>query len=207
MGNFSWTEDSLRWMQDAAAYGDYYERLAGWIKAYLPASARVLEAGCGTGALSRALAPWVASVTALDVSALALEGLLSDRPANVHPVVADAFAYKPKLPFDALLLCYFARPSEFLRLSPLCRGTAILICDAGRSPAYEAALTAQGIPFDRSLFSLRLDQPLRSYEDAGAYATHYGRTDAAVRQDDPVFPYLYEITRNMALLCYPCGGQ
>jgi len=206
MGNFSWTKDSLRWMRDAAAYGDYYERLAGWIKSYLPASSRVLDAGCGTGALSRALAPWADSVTALDTSAPALQGLMADRPPNVCPVVADAFSYKPARPFDVLLLCYFAHPDEFLRLSHLCQGAVILICDEERSAAYEAALTAHGIPFDKSLLSLRLDQPLRSYEEAKAYAAHYKRSEAARRQDDAAFPYLYEITRNMALLRYPCGG-
>ena len=196
----------MRWMQDAAACGDHYERLAGWIKDCLPASSRVLDAGCGTGALSRALAPWVESVTALDSSALALEALMADRPSNVYPVEADAFSFEPAQPFDVLLLCYFARPDEFLQLSYLCRGTVILICDEGRSPAYETALRASGIPFEKSLLSLRLDQPLRSHEDAEAYAAHYKRSAAARRQDDTTFPYLYEITRNMARLCYASGS-
>lgn len=196
----------MRWMLDAADYGDYFERLAGWILARMPASPRVLDAGCGTGALGRALAPQVKSVTALDASALALAALMADHPANLSPVVADAFSYEPAQPFDVLLLCYFARADEFLRLTRLSRGTAILVCDDARSAAYEAALTARGVPFDRSRLSLRFDQPLRSRADALAYAAHYKRSTAPRRQDDPTFPYLCEITRNMALLCYACGG-
>ncbi len=205
MGDFIWTEDVLRWTRCAAAASEYYPRLASRIAAYLPPSASVLDAGCGAGQLSMALSPYVKRIVALDRSALALSGL-AGCPGNVLPLEADAFAYEPENRFDALLLCYFAHPDEFMQLSRLCRGKAFLVCDAARSAAYEETLTRHNILFCKECFSLRLDQPLRSLEDARAYAARYGRP-LAKRSENQEFPYRDSILREMALLRYSCGGR
>lgn len=205
MGDFIWTEESLRWLHDAAEQSGYYEALAARLAPWLRPGDRVLELGCGTGALAVALSPHVQSVTALDSSARALSAL-TERPANVFPVCADAFSYVPDAPFDALLLCYFARPDEFIALSRLCRGTVLLLCDTRRSKAYRQALRTSGVPFAAERFSLAFDQPLRSEEAALAYAVHYGRPSARFTGDAD-FPYRDEITRDITLLRYPAGGN
>lgn len=194
----------MRWMCDAAGESGYFEALALKLAPYLDAEARVLELGCGTGALALALSPYVKSVTALDASALALSAL-KEYPANVLPVCADAFSYAPETPFDTMLLCYFSRPDELMQLSRLCHGQALLICDAQRSAAFELFLLDKGIAFEAERFSLPFDQPLRSREEARAYVAYYNRPMAAYT-GDARFPYRDAINRNMALLRYDCGG-
>ena len=63
---FEWNADKVRFMEDAAAWGDFHARLAAALAPYL--GGRICDAGCGTGHLSLALSPYVKQVTAVDVS-------------------------------------------------------------------------------------------------------------------------------------------
>ena len=67
---FEWNADKVRFMEDAAAWGDFHARLAAALAPYL--EGRICDAGCGTGHLSLALSPYVKQVTAVDVSASAI---------------------------------------------------------------------------------------------------------------------------------------
>ena len=69
---FQWNEEKLRFMEDAAAWGDFHARLAATLAPYLPGDGHICDAGCGTGHLSLALSPYVRQVTAVDVSGEAL---------------------------------------------------------------------------------------------------------------------------------------
>ncbi|MDO4572455.1 MAG: methyltransferase domain-containing protein [Clostridia bacterium] len=206
MGDFLWTPDAVRWMRDAAAKSGYYQRLAGRILPYLPPQARLLDAGCGTGELARALAPHAACVTAMDVSAPALDAL-RDCPDNVRPLLADAFRHEPEEPYDALLLCYFARPGEFLKLSRLSRGPVCLVCDRKRRDDYARRLEAADLSWREERFRLRFDQPLRTREEALRYAAHYALPPGSIRRSgDAEFGYAIRKTRDIALMCYEAGG-
>jgi ubiquinone/menaquinone biosynthesis C-methylase UbiE len=55
---------------------------------------RVLDAGCGTGALACALAPHVAEVVGVDASPLAIEGARTAAPGNCTFEVGDATALR-----------------------------------------------------------------------------------------------------------------
>lgn len=65
---------------------------------------RLLEVGCGLGTLTRAFAPEVAHVTAIDVSAHALaQARAAGAPANVEFVEADALQFRTRAKFDVVL--------------------------------------------------------------------------------------------------------
>lgn len=113
---FFWDEDNLRWMEDAANYTGYYQKLAKMILPYVKKEDTVCELGCGPGYLACALAPGVSQITALDISGLAIaklgEKLASNHIANIRPVLADWHTwqpreYSPNGKFDVVLLSYF----------------------------------------------------------------------------------------------------
>ena len=80
---FQWNEEKLRFMEDAAAWGDFHARLAAALAPYLPGDGHICDAGCGTGHLSLALSPYVRQVTAVDVSGEAL-ALLAENCRKRH---------------------------------------------------------------------------------------------------------------------------
>ena len=61
---FQWNEEKLRFMEDAAAWGDFHARLAATLAPYLPGDGHICDAGCGTGHLSLARSPYVRQVPA-----------------------------------------------------------------------------------------------------------------------------------------------
>ena len=63
---FQWNAEKVRFMEDAAAWGDFHARLAAELAPYLPRDGHVCDAGCGTGHLALALSPYVKRVTAVD---------------------------------------------------------------------------------------------------------------------------------------------
>ncbi|MEL7091847.1 MAG: class I SAM-dependent methyltransferase [Pseudomonadota bacterium] len=75
-------------ISDIGAYHQTLER----VRSYLPANARVLELGCGTGGTALELAPYVAHYVASDYSAGMIdEAHLRDAPDNVSFEVADVY--------------------------------------------------------------------------------------------------------------------
>lgn len=62
---FQWNAEKVRFMEDAAAWGDFHARLAAELAPYLPRNGHVCDAGCGTGHLALALSPYVKRVTAV----------------------------------------------------------------------------------------------------------------------------------------------
>ncbi len=81
---------------DASSCGDF-----GWLTAVLPPPpARVLDAGCGEGALSRWLAAAGYDVTSIDVDPAAVAAA---RSAGVPAVRADLASYDDA-PFDAVVI-------------------------------------------------------------------------------------------------------
>ena len=99
---FQWNAEKVRFMEDAAAWGDFHARLAAELAPYLPRDGHVCDAGCGTGHLALALSPYVKRVTAVDVSAQAL-ALLTENcrkrgAANIDIRCGDIARLPPEQP-------------------------------------------------------------------------------------------------------------
>jgi SAM-dependent methyltransferase len=93
--------------------------LSGILLELLDAQAgeRVLDAGCGIGALSGRIAARGARVTGIDILGVLLEQARLANP-GVEFIEADLLAYRPAQLFDAVfahaLLDWFKRPGEAL---------------------------------------------------------------------------------------------
>ena len=92
-----WTPDILRFMEDADRLSPYYRDLARLAAAQFPRGGRVLDAGCGMGQLSLALAEHAGHIDAVDRSEQAIAHLAEEarraEATNVHPHCADMFSW------------------------------------------------------------------------------------------------------------------
>ena len=194
---FQWNAEKVRFMEDAAAWGDFHARLAAELAPYLPRDGHVCDAGCGTGHLALALSPYVKRVTAVDVSAQAL-ALLAENcrkrgAANIDIRCGDIARLPPEQPYDAMVFCFFGHIEEILTISAAqCRGTVLAVmrndgCHRfsaaqgavrhGGYPRGAAELTARGIPFHAVERELPMGQPFRTIDDARRFFQLYRRPD------------------------------
>ena len=194
---FEWNADKVRFMEDAAAWGDFHARLAAELAPYLPRDGHVCDAGCGTGHLALALAPYVKRVTAVDISDQAL-ALLAENSrkrgiANIDIRCGDIARLPPEQPYDAMVFCFFGHIEEILAISAAqCRGTVLavmrndgchrfsaarLAIRRGGYPRGKAELMARGIHFHAAERELPMGQPFRTLDDARRFFQLYQPPD------------------------------
>ena len=192
---FYWDEERVRFMEDAAAWGDFHARLAAELAESLPPESRICDAGCGTGHLSLALSPYVRQVTAVDVSQQVLS-LLADNcrkrnVTNIHIRCGDIHSLPPEQPYDAMVFCFFGHMDEILSLAAAqCRGTVLAVMRSDSCHRFSAGrpvmrcggytrgretLRALGIPFQAREMELPMGQPFRSLADARRFFELYRR--------------------------------
>ena len=113
----SWTPDVVRFMEDAAQASPYFRDLAALVAAECPRGGRILDAGCGMGQLSLALAPHAGRVDAVDRAPEAVAYLREavrqggEAAVRVHPVLGDMFALRRapgERPYDLAVFCLSA---------------------------------------------------------------------------------------------------
>lgn len=201
---FVWDDDRVRFMADAAGYGDYHARLASEITSRLAPGLRICDAGCGTGHLSLALAPCAAQVTAVDISEKPLRVLANAvkhrNIQNIEIRCGDVRACPPAVPYDAMIFCFFGQIEEILQIaSEQCRGTVLAAVrnharhrfSAGAHPIdggfarTSEVLRARGVPFETQTLALECGQPFRTMADARAFFRLYSRdSDPSLISDD-----------------------
>lgn len=191
---FGWIQRSVSFMREASEYGRYYEALASRIAPSVK-DKRVLDAGCGLGYLSLALAPYCKSVLAADREPLALnvlkENIVSHNINNIDVFEGDMFGFTPKEPFDAVVFCFFGDTGESLRLARRClipSGKVIMIKKAWKKHRFTlsgkaivghtldgtlARLDELKLPYSLDKLELEMGQPLRSLSDAAEFFTIY----------------------------------
>ena len=190
---FQWNEEKLRFMEDAAAWGDFHARLAAELAPYLPRDGHICDAGCGTGHLSLALSPYVRQVTAVDISGQALELLAENcRKRHITNIAirrGDIAQLPPEVPYDAMVFCFFGHIEEILAISAAqCRGTVLAIMRSDAAHRFSAAqpairrggylrgreeLERRGTPFSAAERGLPMGQPFRTLSDARRFFELY----------------------------------
>ena len=222
-----WSEDTIRFMEDASLYGNYHKELAEALFPFLPGDGHVCDVGCGLGHLALALAEKCRQVTAVDASARALRGLRTRQlPSNLRVLQGDIFTMKES--YDAMVFCYFGKPEEILGLGKTqCTGRILVVrrdCGVHRFsgasvPRKEPnvnrltqALQDRGIPYHSRNLSLELGQPFRREEDALAFFRLYNKSDRPVLREDlremltltgrEDFPLYYPNIREMELIVF-----
>ena len=222
-----WSPETVAFMADAADYGQYYRELAKSLLPYLPLEGHVCDAGCGIGSLALELSKHCREVTAVDLSAAALEQARKlPVPNNLRLIHGDIM----ELPhiYDAMVFCYFGKAHDILRLaSTSCQGNIVVVrrdCrqhrfSAGpveRKPHSMDLLTQElrrlGIEYDHRPLSLELGQPFRSFEDAVAFFTLYNKSTVAVDPErirrelislqHPIFKLYYPCVRDMEVIVF-----
>lgn len=181
-----WGEETIRWFIDAGAYTGFHKALAKLILPHLEPGDTLCDAGCGVGRLDLELAPFVTSITAVDVSENAIDILRRDAETlgigNLRTENCDAETLEGT--FDVVLLSFFGQ-TDMKGFLKLCRRRLIRIADAGYSsglyparhrehvketvPVVAARLEAAGVGFRLETAELEFGQPLRSMRDAEAY--------------------------------------
>ncbi len=226
MSEFVWTDESIRWMRDAAYESRYYQTIAQQVAAYLPPSARVFDAGGGLGDLARWLSYYVEHVTVMERDPKAVAAVRVLCPQNVTAMLGDVFTYLPDRQFDALVLCFFGKANEILPLARELSGGktfVIQIAEPGRGFSLdsqakhretiadaERALQTEGVTYKKIAFEVEHGQPLRSIEDAVAFFSHYSKRAVTqeeveprlTKTDNEAFPFYVPQKRSLAMLIF-----
>lgn len=117
---FLWTEESIKWIDQAAIYTGYYKKLANAIKEYLSPSDHICEIACGTGHLAMELSPYVRKINAVDISEQAIEFAMKKKSTlkegtiggNVYFKACDWQEYCTDKNFDVIIFTYFGIQEE-----------------------------------------------------------------------------------------------
>lgn len=195
-----WTDETLSYLRDATAHSRYYTIIAEKIAPHLPPHANLCDAGCGTGALSLALLPHCAAITAIDQNELAIGELRRSLPrAGLTAVCADVATFSPDPLFNAMIFCLFGSAEDALRIAARqCCGDVFLIkrdydrhrFSTGELPLGEHAalhtervLTQFGVPYEAERFTADFGQPFRSLDEAERFFALYNRSPDAFSRD------------------------
>ena len=211
---FVWTPDMIRFMQAANERNDYHARLAAILAPKLSNCRTLCDAGCGLGALSAALSPYFASITAADVSGEALDVLRrtihAQQLGNITPLQCDLLTSEDRTQYDAMLFCFFGSLAEILPVARRqCAKTLIIIkknYDLHRfsltdqpirgetASAVCETLREMGVPFEFDAQELEHGQPFASLDDAVRFFRIYSRDeDPGAVAPETVLPRLRQI--------------
>ena len=202
---YHWTDDMIRFMTDASAYGNYHRKLAEIVLPYLEGTTRLCDAGCGLGDLSIALSPSIPEITAIDIKPQAINVLsrhCTERNiSNIRTINHDIHSCPPPEPYDGMVFRYFGRSEDILNIAgEQCRGTVVVIkknysrhrFSVGNYPTghddythMQTILQSKKIPFENRRISLEFGQPFRCFEDVRTFFKCYSRDeDPSVLTDE-----------------------
>ena len=186
-----WSPDHIRFMEDAAAYGNFHAQLLHHILPLLPAEGRICDAGCGLGHLALALAPYCREITACDIAESPLAVLRNKAPDHLTVLHGDIRSNVPNLPYDGMVFSFFGDPEMILSVAQRqCIGPVIVIQRASYRHRFASAGVPEHRKFDRELvdllrekemdyqtfpLSLEFGQPFRSRKDALLFFSLYSQ--------------------------------
>jgi len=183
---FTWDEKNIKWFLDAAEYTGFYRDLAQKIIPYLEPGDALCDVGCGLGRLAFALAPHVASLTAIDVNEVVLDILKRDAAplglTNLHAGFGDAAELSGV--FDVVLLCFFGETDTPGMLKHSRRSLIRVVNADNRTNLYpeqyrsrvketvagvRKELASLNLEYRLDEYAIEFGQPLRNMEDAKKY--------------------------------------
>jgi len=200
---FTWSEDGIRWYEDAAAWTGYHVRIAEKLSGYLNPEDEICDVGCGTGSLSAELTSTVRKITSVDVDDRALDCLRTKiRNGGISNIEIRHMDYTclPEDFCDVVVACSFGvfakNGASFLKLAKkrlIMVKRKILASREGFSKDYgrgnmaymdEKYLQENHIPYRMESYEDDFGQPLRSREDAVRFTEHYRMNSAEESVDD-----------------------
>lgn len=214
---YHWTEDMIRFMKDASAYGTYHRQLASILQPYFSGSRHVCDAGCGLGDLSLELAGAIPEITSIDIKPQAVEVLREHctqrKITNIHAITGDIRTWKPDKPYDGMIFCFFGKSEEILEIAhSQCRGPVAVVkkdynthrFSVGNYPTgpdgfsrMQLILSERKIPFEQQRAVIEFGQPFRCFEDIRKFYLCYMRDeDPSVLTDEFLKNKVIETGRN-----------
>lgn len=138
---FLWTEESIRFYEQAAIFSRFHECIAKEISEFITDEDHVVDLGCGLGFLSLQLSKLCRNVTAVDCDQNVLEALkvnmLENDIRNIQIQHSDWHKIRKIPKWDIVVASFFGRSQEdmdsFLRL---CRKKVIFIFPNGESEGF-----------------------------------------------------------------------
>lgn len=221
-----WGSEAVRFMEDASEFGNYHEQLTRILLPLLPRDGHICDAGCGLGYLALCLSRYCREVTAVDLSASAIDALLrKDIPDNLHVFCRDIHSMQAC--YDAMIFCYFGRTNEILQIArKQCRGKVVIVkrncaehrfstgCVPLRHTAGKALqeLDHLCIPYESRTIELEFGQPFRCESDAVRFFELYNKNSLPVREEEVLsqlvplnqeeFPLYLPARRRMELIAF-----
>lgn len=219
----NWTPEAVRFRLDAARVNGFEQKLADRLARYLPVGAHICDAGCGLGDLSLALAERGYRVTAVDTDERALTELRRRAHDGIDVVCADVLTMQPKMPYDAMVFCFFCGTAETVAaVRRQCSGQAFLIKRDSASHRFGKSaqkphrftleqtcceLNAMNMDYRVERFTAEMGQPLRSLREATEFFAlyHWDMLPKEVEAqlvpcDSAEFPFYYPVEAPLGLI-------
>ncbi|MGI6193397.1 MAG: class I SAM-dependent methyltransferase [Christensenellales bacterium] len=173
---FLWNPDMIRFMRDASEHTGYHRALASRIHSYLGPKPEIVDAGCGLGYLSLALSQKAGMVVAVDKNHAPLEVLKENIKkrgvTNVLPVCADLEELELPGARSAVVFCFCGDGKLVVNTAKRLKARKAFSIGSMRGKRDEDKesvpdlLQRHGLPHQEEFFTLSLDQPFRTEEDA-----------------------------------------
>ncbi len=198
---FEWDPRKIHFRIDSARRSRFHDiiaqKLAG--KFDHPDRISLCDAGCGLGYLSLALAAHFSSVTAIDISPIALDVLKSEaderKIENIRILREDLLGKPPVQPeqYDTMVFSFFGNIEEIMHMArPRCKKKIFILKKNDHHHRFSvshalrpydslghalADLNELDLPFSKEDLSIEDGQPLRSLDEAEEFFRIYARGD------------------------------
>ncbi|MCC8029730.1 MAG: class I SAM-dependent methyltransferase [Lachnospiraceae bacterium] len=211
---FTWSDESIRWYQNASEWTGYHALLAREVSEFLEPGFTVCDVGCGPGCLAVELAASVHRVAAVDVDERVLRCIRQKtaerKIGNVETVLCDYEKLPPNC-CDVAVACSFGvMEKNALSFMRLARKRLIVI--KRKDPVTEDDLTpdffnckykryddeefldSYQISYRLYTFDGDFGQPLHDREEALRFLEHYGPDGEELPEKPEKFLKDYEIS-------------
>lgn len=191
---FIWTKDSINWYKQAAEYTKYDQEIYQEIEPFIEETDTVCDIACGLGFISMQLAKKAKSVTAIDISAQALqllqENIERQSITNMEVITSDIADLPAKPQWDVTVMSFFKHSNDaMLQLLEMSKKRAILVLSNGSKtnfwpnnsrPSKQGnadrliqELKAKGLQINYIERDLDFGQPFHSFDEAIQFMKHY----------------------------------
>lgn len=186
-----WSDQSLRWFENASEYTGYNRELATKLKKYIPRGGTLCDIGCGAGLFDFEMADWCRTITCVDIAPEAVngvqKGVLARGIYNITAVCADAAALEGT--WDTVTALFFGGSHFVERYFPLARVQLVIVTHAERKGNFgpeghqvvkcsdiestKAYLDSLGVKYVHEYAELEFGQPFAELDDARAFVRAY----------------------------------
>lgn len=190
---YSWDDKSMKWYINAVEYESFHSVVAEKMKSILKETSRIVDVGCGIGALVRYLAPAFEHVTAIDLNQKPIDYLKSLEYKNVETICGDFDSLPvPQQKYDAAVFCLAGGVKDFIDKGFMWADKLFFVENATTLRSFSSVgerkkemyynedidyLTSKKANFRYEFFSAPFGQVFYDRADAEAFMRHYDKAE------------------------------